>query len=97
MEKKKLHKLSMTALLVSFLPLVTFIPILFNITLPDNIRSVWAGINILSVFVGMILSIICVKNHESRSVTNIISTIISVFWVLLMGGIIVLALFINMK
>lgn len=97
MKKKKLQKLSVAALIVSILPLVTFIPILFNITLPDNIRSVWAGINILSVFVGLLLSIICVKNHESRSVTNIISAIISGFWVLLMGGIIVLALVISLK
>lgn len=95
MENKKLQKLSVAALVISVFPLMTFIPVLFNITLTDGVRSVWAGVNILSVFVGLILSVICVKSHDSRNVVNIVSTIISSFWVLLMGGIVVLALFIS--
>lgn len=95
MENKKLQKLSVAALIISILPLMTFIPVLFNITLTDGVRSVWAGVNILSVFVGLILSIICVKSRDSRNVVNIISTVISSFWVLLMGGMVVLALFIS--
>lgn len=95
MENKKLQKLSVAALIISIIPLMTFIPVLLHITLTDSIRSVWAGANILSVFAGLILSIICVKSRESRSAVNIISTIISSFWVLLMGGIVVLALFLN--
>lgn len=95
MENKKLQKLSAAALIISILPLMTFIPVLLHITLTDGVRSIWAGANILSVFAGLILSIICVKNRESRNVVNIISTIISSFWVLFMGGIIALALFIS--
>lgn len=95
MENKRLQKLSVAALVISILPLMTFIPILFNMTLTDGVHSVWAGINILSVFTGLILSIICVKSRDSRNVVNIISTIISSFWVLLMGGIVALALFIS--
>ena len=95
MENRKLQKLSVAALVISVLPLATFVPILFNMTLTDGVRSVWAGVNILSVFVGLILSIICVKSRDSRNVVNIVSTIISSFWVLLMGGIVVLALFIS--
>lgn len=95
MENKKLQKLSVAALVISVFPLMTFIPVLFNITLTDGVRSVWAGVNILSVFVGLILSVICVKSRDSRNVVNIVSTIISSFWVLLMGGIVVLALFIS--
>lgn len=95
MENKRLQKLSAAALVISVLPLATFVPILFNMTLTDGVRSVWAGANILSVFVGLILSIICVKSRDSRNVVNIVSTIISSFWVLLMGGIVVLALFIS--
>lgn len=95
MENKKLQKLSVAALIISILPLMTFIPVLFNITLTDGVRSVWAGVNILSVFVGLILSVICVKSRDSRNVVNIVSTIMSSFWVLLMGGIVVLALFIS--
>lgn len=95
MENKKFQKLSVAALIISVLPLATFIPVLFHITLTDGVRSVWAGLNILSVFTGVILSIICVKSRNSRSMVNIASTIISSFWVLLMGGIIALALFVS--
>lgn len=95
MENKRLQKLSVAAFVISVLPLATFVPILFNMTLTDGVRSIWAGANIFSVFAGLILSIICVKNRESRNVVNIISTIISSFWVLLMGGMVVLALFIS--
>lgn len=95
MENKKLQKLSVAALIISILPLMTFIPVLFHITLTDGVRSVWVGANILSVFVGLILSIICVKSRDSRNMVNIISTVINSFWVLLMGGIVALALFIS--
>jgi hypothetical protein len=95
MENKRLQKLSIIALIISILPLATFVPVLLNITLADGVRSVWAGINVFSVFVGLILSVICVKNRDSRSLINIVSTIISSFWVLLMAGIIFLALFIS--
>lgn len=95
MENKKLQKLSVAALVISVLPLATFVPILFNMTLTDGVRSVWAGVNILSVFVGLILSIICVKSRDSRNVVNIVSTIISSIWTLLMCGIVVVALFIS--
>lgn len=95
MENKKFQKLSVAALIISVLPLATFIPVLFHITLTDGVRSVWAGANILSVFAGLILSVICVKSRDSRNVVNIVATIISSFWVLLMGGIIALALFVS--
>lgn len=95
MENKKSQKLSVAALIISILPLMTFIPVLLHITLTDGVRSIWAGANILSVFAGLILSVICVKSRDSRNVVNIIATIISSFWVLLMGGMVVLALFIS--
>lgn len=43
MENKKTQKLSIAALIISILPLATFIPALFNISLPDGVRSAWAG------------------------------------------------------
>lgn len=95
MENKKLQKLSVVALVISVLPLATFIPVLFQITLTDGVRSTWAGLNILSVFAGLILSIICVKSRDSRGVVNIVSTIISSFWMLLMCGMVALALFLS--
>ena len=95
MENKRLQKLSAAALIISVLPLATFILILLNITLTDRVRSIWAGTNILSVFAGLILSIVCVRNRDSRSAINIVSSIISSFWVLLIIGILALALFLN--
>ncbi|MDU7336729.1 MAG: hypothetical protein E7L17_01290 [Clostridium sp.] len=95
MENRKLQTVSVAALIVSVLPLATLIPVLLEITLPDSVRSIWAGANIVFVLVGLCLSIVCVRNRESRSVVNIASTIISIFWVLLMVGIVVLALFLN--
>ena len=95
MENKKLQKASTAALIVSLLQLATFIPILLKITLSDGVRNVWAGANIFFILVGLFLSIACVKNSESRSIVNILSTIISIFWVLLMAGIVVFALLLN--
>lgn len=95
METKHLQKLSIVALIISVLPLATLIPVLLNITLTDGLQSIWAGVNIFSAIVGLILSIICVKNRNSRSAINVVSTIVSGIWVLMMVGIVALALFLN--
>ena len=95
MVNRKLQKVSVAALIVSALPLATFIPVLLKITLSEVVRGIWAGANIVFVLVGLCLSIACARNRESRSVVNIASMIISIFWVLLMAGIVVLALFLN--
>lgn len=95
MNNKKLQKLSIASLIVSVLPLATFIPVLLKITLPDGVRTIWAGINIISVLVGLCISIACVRRHESRSAVNIISTVISALWMLVIIGIVALALFMN--
>ena len=95
MEKKKLQSISIAALIVSILPLATLIPPFLHLSLADGIRTVWAGANIVFVLLGLILSVVCVRNKESRSIINIVSTAISVFWLLLMVGIVALALFLS--
>ena len=95
MENRKLKPLSVATLIVSVLPLATLIPSFLKITLSDGVRSMWAGANILFVVLGLVLSIICIRNKNSRSIINILSTAISALWLLLMIGIVVLALFIN--
>ena len=95
MEKKKLQSISIAALIVSILPLATLIPSFPHLSLADGIRTVWAGANIVFVLLGLILSVVCVRNKESRSIINIVSTAISVFWLLLMVGIVALALFLS--
>lgn len=79
MEKKKLQSISIAALIVSILPLATLIPSFLHLSLADGIRTVWAGANIVFVLLGLILSVVCVRNKESRSIINIVSTAISVF------------------
>ena len=95
MENKKYKKMSVAAVGISVLPLAAFIPSLLNITLSDGVCSVWAGVNILSVLVGFALSVVCVKNHDSRNAVNIIGMIISGLWILLICGILALAVFLN--
>ena len=95
MEKKKLQSISIAARIVSILPLAALIPSFLHLSLSDGIRTVWAGANIVFVLLGLILSVICVRNRESRSVINIVSTAISAFWLLLMVGIVALALFLT--
>lgn len=95
MENKKMKNLSIAALVISILPLATLVPTFLKITLSAGVRSIWVGANIVFVLAGVIFSIICVRNRESRSAVNIISTVISVLWILMMVGIIVIALFIS--
>ena len=95
MENKKLKSLSVAALVISILPLATLILPFLEITLSDRVRSMWAGANILFAVLGLILSIICVRNKDSRSIVNILSTAVSSLWLLLMISIVALALFIN--
>ena len=92
---KKLQKLSLVALIVSLLPLVTLVPVSLKVTLPDGVRTVWAICNIVLALAGLLLSVICVKSEESRSIVNIMSTIISVILVLMMLGIVALAWVLN--
>lgn len=90
---KKFHKLSLAALIISLLPLLTLIPVFLKITLPEGVCRGWALCNIVLALAGLMISVICVKSEESRSALNILSTIVSVLLVLMMAGIVALALF----
>lgn len=92
MKRKKFQSVSIAALIASILPLATLIPSLLHLSISDGIRTAWAGANIVFVLLGLILSVVCVRSKESRSVINIVSTAISVFWALLMVGIVALVL-----
>ena len=86
MEKKKFQSVSIAALIVSILPLAALAPSLLHLSLSDGVRTAWAGANIVFVLLGLILSVVCVRSRESRSIINIVSTAISVFWVAADGG-----------
>lgn len=95
MEKKKLQSISIAALIVSLLPLVALVPSFLHFSLSDGVRTIWAGANIIFVLLGLILSAVCVRSKESRSIINIVSTAISAFWALLIVGMVALALFLT--
>ena len=95
MEKKKYQSISIAALVMSILPLAALAPSFLHLSLSDGVRTAWAGANIVFVLLGLILSVVCVRNRESRSVINIVSTAVSAFWLLLMVGIVALALFLS--
>ena len=92
MERKKLQSVSIAALIVSILPLAALAPSFLHLSLSDRVRTAWAGANIVFVLLGLILSVVCVRSRESCSIINIVSAAISVFWLLLMVGIVALAL-----
>lgn len=93
--EKTLQKLSLAALIASLLPLVTLIPALLRIALPEGIRPVWAACNIALALTGLLLSLICVRSGESRSAVNIASTILSAALVLMTLGVVLLALLLH--
>ena len=95
MEKKKFQKLSIAALIISLIPLATFVPVLLHLSLPDSVRTVLSGINICCVLPGLVLSVICVRNRDSRSIINITATVVSSFWIMLMSGMVLLSLFVS--
>ena len=79
MEKKKLQSISIAALIVSILPLATLIPSFSAPLAGRRNPNCLVGANIVFVLLGLILSVVCVRNKESRSIINIVSTAISVF------------------
>lgn len=94
MEKKKLQSVSIAALIVSILPLAALAPSLLHLSLSDGVEPLGRA-NVVFVLLGLILSVVCVRSRESRSIINIVSTAISAFWLLLMVGIVALAMFLT--
>ena len=70
MEKKKFQSVSIAALIVSILPLAALAPSLLHLSLSDGVRTAWAGANIVFVLLGLILSVVCVRSRESRSIKD---------------------------
>lgn len=68
MEKKKFQSVSIAALIVSILPLAALAPSLLHLSLSDGVRTAWAGANVVFVLLGLILSVVCVRSRESRSI-----------------------------
>lgn len=95
MENKKYQKLSKAALIISILPLAALLPGPLHIGLSETVRSIWAVTNIVLAAAGLILSVICVKNSESRSPVNVLAVCINALWGLIIAGILIVAVFMN--
>lgn len=95
MKKSVAKPFSYVALICSVFPVFSYFLAAFKITLTGGIQTALAGMNVLCALLGLGLSIACVKNSETRSIINIISTIISTLWVLMIAGFLALALFLS--
>lgn len=96
MKAIKMKPLDWMALVCACFPIVTLIPVALSIALPDGVRMVWAGANIISALAGSGLSALCLKFNEERNLVNIISLVIGTFWILLVVGMLALALVLNL-
>lgn len=95
MDNKKYKVVSIIGLIASLIPLLTIMDVLLKIEMTPSVQSVWAGVNIVSVIMGLILSIIGIKDKSSRSIINISSLVISMIWVLNILGILAIAILAN--
>lgn len=95
MKKETSQKLSIAALLLSLFPTISYVLPMFKISLVGGVQVAVAAANIICALTGFVLSVICVKKDETRNIVNIISTIISALWVLLIAGFGMLALFLT--
>ena len=89
MEKKERQPLNIFVLALSPLPFASLVPVLMNLklTLPGNVRYIWAGINIVCAPLGLVTGTLCVKRPESRSPLNVIAVVVSLLLVLSMAGV----------
>lgn len=79
MRKSIAKGLSYIALICSVFPLISYLLAMFKVTLTGGMQIVLAGMNVLCVLLGLVLSVFCVQSKESRSIINIVFTAISIF------------------
>lgn len=95
MKQETSRKLSIVALIFSLFPAISYVLPVFKISLAGGAQAAMAAANILCALAGFALSIMFVKNKETRNAIHIISTIICGLWLLLIVGFGVLALFLT--
>ena len=88
----KKSKLSVVALVISLLPFITLLISLFSEKITGGLQMGLTALNVISILLGLGLSISVVKNPKRRDVFSIIALCISGFWGLLMVGILILGL-----
>lgn len=88
----KKSKLSVVALVISLLPFITLLIPLFSGKITGGLQMGLTALNVISILLGLGLSISVVKNPKRRDVFSIIALCICGFWGLLMVGILILGL-----
>lgn len=95
MKKSILKPLSIIALICSIFPAMSYLLAMFSIDLSSGIQRVLVGVNIMCVILGLGLSGVCIRSNGIRNIINIVSIIISIFWLLLIVGLLIFALFLS--
>ena len=88
----KKSKLSVVALVISLLPFITLLISLFSGKITGGLQMGLTALNVISILLGLGLSISVVKNPKRRDVFSINALCICGFWGLLMVGILILGL-----
>lgn len=88
----KKSKLSVVALVISLLPFITLLISLFPGKIIGGLQMGLTALNVISILLGLGLSISVVKNPKRRDVFSTIALCICGFWGLLMVGILILGL-----
>ena len=77
MRRSKAAVFSVISLISSVFPVFSLLLAALGITLSGGVQTALAGMNVLCALLGLGLSLTCVRNSETRSITNILSAVIS--------------------
>jgi len=91
----KTNKISIVSFILSVLPFLSLILAILHLSLPDNINSMMAIANIISVLSAFVLAITQIVNKEKRNGLSIVVFIISGGHFLIIAGILIFALIYN--
>ena len=95
MRRSKSAVFSVISLIFSVFPVFSLLLSALGITLSGGVQTALAGMNVLCALLGLGLSLTCVRNSETRSITNILSAVISTFWLVMIAGFLALALILS--
>ena len=85
-------KLSVVALVISLLPFITLLISLFSEKITGGLQMGLTALNVISILLGLGLSISVVKNPKRRDVFSIVALCVSAFFGFLMFGILAFGL-----
>ena len=88
----KKNKLSVITFIISLLPFITLLISLFSEKITGGLQMGLTALNVISILLGLGLSISVVKNPKRRDVFSIVALCVSAFFGFLMFGILAFGL-----